>query len=93
MAVTVRTSKGKPLKMYCHPHIPVQALRIQKLSYILGLEVCLGSLVPCSDSWYPVCSGSYIHLSFINGIISVVSRASPLVMNVGHAQTKTRLYL
>lgn len=78
VAVTVRTSEGKPLKMYCHPHIQDQALHIQKLSYILGLEVCLGPLVPCSHSWYPVCSCSYTHLSFINGIISVVSRAGPL---------------
>lgn len=72
VAVTVRTSKGKPLKMYCHAHIQVQALCIQKLSYILGLELCLGSLVPCSDSWQPVLSCSYIHLSFISRIISMV---------------------
>lgn len=95
VAVTIRSSKGKqmPLKMYCHPHIHVQALHTQKLSNVLGFGVCLGSLVPCSDSWYPVCSCSYIHLSFINGIINIVSRVSPLAMDVGHTHAKTSLYM
>ena len=95
VAVTVRSSKGKKmtLKIYCYPNIQVQALHTQKLSNILGWGVYPGSLVPCSDSWYPVCNCLYTLLSFLDGITNIVSRSSPIVMDAGHTQTKSSLYM
>lgn len=71
----------------------VQALQTQKLSNVLGSGVCLDSLVPCSDCWYPVCSYLYVCLVFINSIINVVSRDSPLAIDVAHTETKPSLHM